>query len=130
MKEPLTLGELISKLEKTTDKTSKNKGVYFDFCHTVPIGIGSYRGYYDQLAIEWGGGNNRGVEGELNLLEFIKLLKETEGKTFEGYKGGQFKMGLETPVWVANYSCVGDTAIIKVKDFKWCTILKTTQIKT
>jgi hypothetical protein len=31
------------------------------------------------------------------------MLTEAIGKTYTGYKGGEYVMGKVTPVWVANY---------------------------
>lgn len=30
------------------------------------------------------------------------------GEVFEGYKGGDFQMGRNTPVWLASYGCSGE----------------------
>jgi len=36
--------------------------------------------------------------------EWIEVLKQAIGKRFTGYKGGDFLMGKNTPVWLAEYS--------------------------
>ncbi len=38
-----------------------------------------------------------------STADFIALLKRTVGATLYGYKGGEFLMIEDTPVWVANY---------------------------
>jgi len=57
----------------------------------------SYRGYYSDLALE-------PVEGErMPVYELISNLEEAVDKTYEGYKGGEFFMGSETPMWLSAY---------------------------
>lgn len=59
----------------------------------------SYRGYYSDLAFEEGGENTAAL-----LLEHCR---EAMGREFGGYKGGDYLMGENTPVWVAHYGCCG-----------------------
>lgn len=64
-----------------------------------PRRLHSYRGFYDQLAvtvsIEYG-------TDQLTATRLYGLLSEAlEGeRTFEGYKGGTYRMGPDTYVWV------------------------------
>lgn len=64
----------------------------------------SYRGYYCDLAFECCGGDMRA--GEL-----LAICEDTLGRTFEGYKGGDFTMGKNTPVWIASYGYSGKKLI-------------------
>jgi len=91
----LTLGELILKLEAIYDK---NLPVIFDNKKYHPVGVISWRGSYRELAIEYSSTGK-----VLSVKKFLKMLKNTVGKSFVGYKGGDFLMGRVTPVWVANY---------------------------
>jgi len=59
----------------------------------------SYRGYYSDLAIE---------PGETRVGDLLDVLKDSLGKTFTGYKGGDFVMKKNTPLWVANSGVCGD----------------------
>ena len=69
----------------------------------------------------------------MSLLDFLKMLKSTVGKTMTGYKGGDFLMGETTPVWVANYGKVSgfrkyefkDTAVVDVIEQESAVIIKT-----
>lgn len=87
----MTLGELVSAMTavdgdlpvKTTDG------------HTVGD-IGSYRGYYSDLALEPGSGYE--TVGALR-----QRLADAIGETFDGYKGGEFRMTKATPLWVSSY---------------------------
>lgn len=60
----------------------------------------SYRGYYDRLAVEPGRTNTVG--------NFREELEDVLGNELEGYKGGQFLMKKNTPVYVAEW---GDTGL-------------------
>lgn len=105
----LTLGELILKLEAVDDK---NLPIIFDGKKFHPISVGSWRGSYCELAIEYS------LVGKiLSVKKFLKMLKNTVSKTFIGYKGGNFLMGRTTPVWVANY---GESQGFKADGDKYC----------
>ena len=124
----LSLGEIILKLEGI--KNTKLP-VLFDIKKYHPTGIDSWRGSYNELALEY---DNKGKP--MILADFLKVLKDTIGKTITGYKGGDFLMGKTTPVWVANYGEVSgfrkdeykDTAIIDVVEQKSAVIIKTKAI--
>lgn len=98
----LVLGELILKLEAIENKKLP---VIFDDGKYHPVSVDSWRGSYCELAIEYSGEGAR-----LKLADFLKILKDTIGETFTGYKGGDYVMGKTTPVWVANY---GDSSGFK-----------------
>lgn len=61
-------------------------------------GVGSYRGYYEDLAIGYEMGGEKP-----KLDDFCRTLREAVGETFEGYKGGSYRMSRDTVVWVSNY---------------------------
>lgn len=87
----MTLGKLIDRL----------KGLPAE----MPIqGIASphsYRGYYSDLAFE-------GMAGAtIPVSSALRIAQDCMGEVFEGYKGGDFLMGRNTPIWVANYGCCG-----------------------
>jgi hypothetical protein len=113
-------GELIAKLEAVQNKALP---ILFDN-NKVPSCLGSWRGVYTELYIGFDGdtncydGDEVRYEGEYytvynqvpaNLPEnptaedMIDLCKRSFGRTFLGYKGGNYKMGKLTPVWVSRY---------------------------
>jgi hypothetical protein len=116
----LLLGEMILKLEAV-----ENKGLplFIDLMDKRPKGINSWRGIYAELAIQtedFGSYQTEEIEhtfdsgdvcykhkniGKKNptVAEWIDILKEAVGKTFTGYKGGDFTMGKGTPVYLAEY---------------------------
>jgi hypothetical protein len=98
----LTLGELISVLEAS----GPGALVQFDFDHSLsPCFPHSYRGYYSDLAFEVG-------SGAMTAFYFLGICQGVLGETLRGYKGGEFLMSKDTPLWVADYGCSG-RAIIK-----------------
>jgi hypothetical protein len=56
----------------------------------------SYRGFYDQLALTRDGAAAPAA-GDL-----LAAALACDGATFHGYKGGEYVMDLDTPLWVAN----------------------------
>ena len=83
--------------------------VRFDFGGAVPVRVSSYRGFYNDLAIEY-----VEVYPQPTVREFMRWMEEAVGTTFQGYKGGDFKMYSNSRVWVANYGQVTDTVIIGI----------------
>ncbi len=87
----MTLGELITALKKE----DSNK--------IVPLGFGnphSYRGYYEDLSFE-----------PIKNITVGRMLSEAEsalGKTFQGYKGGDYTMSEYTSIWLAEWGDCGE----------------------
>ena len=96
----MKLGRLIDLLKKQ----NQDAVLYIDGpVRLTPTTVASYRGYYDQLAI--------GVAMDAWPKPVRSLVTELEsavGKTFTGYKGGEFVMTRETAVWFSNYGCTSD----------------------
>ena len=112
--EQLTIGEMLLKLESIQDKYKDEKediNVFFDFAYLHPAGFISWRGSYAELAIEFTEESDIPIP---KLHDFIKDLRECIGKEFTGYKGGEYTMGKNTPVWVANYGNSGKTGVVDV----------------
>ena len=91
-KTQLTLGKLIDLLE-SIDQSRMVTGL-------GPLD--SYRGYYSDLAFE-PTAEARTVAG------LLSECRKAMGEVFVGYKGGEFVMGRNTPLWVSPYgSASGD----------------------
>ena len=86
----MTLGKLIKALEAMPAgaQVSNINGAH------------SYRGYYDDLAFERG-------EGTQPASELLAKCRDAMGRVFDGYKGGDFVMHENTPVWIAEYGNCG-----------------------
>lgn len=91
----MTLGKMIDVLEMM------DPGTEIDL-----HGPHSYRGYYSDLAFE--------VGEPITAAALLKICRDSMGEVFEGYKGGDFVMGRNTPIWVADYGCCGER-IMKIK---------------
>jgi hypothetical protein len=123
----MTLGDLIRSLELISDK---NLPVRFDFCNFVPYSLASYRGYYDQLAIEpissdsWTESEGPG-SAHPNVQYVIDLLKDALGKRFTGWKGGEFLMTEQTKLWVDAPGKWSSTAVSGVLNRGWIVIIET-----
>lgn len=127
----LTLGEIIEKLEKcglTQGENDKPKQVSYDFGTAIPTTLNSWRGSYSELALGYklsGYDNNEEHFAKTTAESLMSELKSAIGKYFYGWKGGEFVMNENTPVWVANPGDSGDTGIIDVIDGGWRIIIIT-----
>jgi hypothetical protein len=120
----LTLGEIIAKLEGILSKGDGGRRVRYDFEYLTPTTLDSWRGVYAELALGFQ------IEGSgPTVKELLEELKSAIGKTFVGYKGGDYVMGRQTPVWVANYGNAGSTAIVAVEANEYKVILRTLDIE-
>lgn len=119
----LTLGELILKLEMI----GEDLPIYFDDLKHRPTSIGSWRGSYNELSINYKEGDSINSDeidktyqfsyGEyksyknistnlpknVKVKDLLRVLKVAIGKTMTGYKGGNFLIGKTTPIWVSTY---------------------------
>ena len=90
-----TLGQMIEALETLPSET--------------PVeGVGdleSYRGYYSDLSFETSGASERTVE------RVLADCRAALGACFTGYKGGDFWMTGNTPLWDSPY---GDSSGLKL----------------
>lgn len=71
----------------------------------APGRLHSYRGGYDHLALEAAEGYREEFLGWHPRDTVGSLLVEARaalGSRFEGYKGGEYLMGADTPIWVAD----------------------------
>jgi hypothetical protein len=62
--------------------------------------LDSYRGYYSDLAFE------PSESGE-TVASLLNRCQAAMGEVFQGYKGGDYVMGRNTPLWIANYGSCG-----------------------
>lgn len=106
-REPLNLGQIIERLDALGDKDEQY--VSFDFESAYPTRLTSWRGIYAHLALEFAFDKDAPTVSAL-----LDTLKNAVGTTYEGYKGGMFRMSEQTPVWVANWGHSGSTAIVNV----------------
>jgi hypothetical protein len=94
----LTLGGLISALGPVAPDARLSQSLG---------GAHSYRGYYSDLAFR--------PSGEITTAgALLNEARAALGQTFEGYKGGDFVMGPDTPLWVSDYDDNSGVAIMDI----------------
>lgn len=101
----ITIGELIEALEQADSKslpvlTSHAPDKSVECPH-------SYRGYYSDLALE-PSSTIANVETVLNFMKDVEDTYET------GYKGGDYLMDRDVPVWISNQGDCDSYAVIDV----------------
>lgn len=101
-----TLGMLIEALSKLNPEAT----VYIEPFHLTPKDFISYRGYYEDLAIEY----TTEYDG-ISVKSLLESAKKCLGEMFIGYKGGSFLMKVDTPIWVSNY---GETSQMRLADIE------------
>lgn len=104
MKTNMTLGQLVDELEKAPP----NCDIRFDFCDVIPGELHSSCGDYSEIAItplDW---------RETKVGVFLASLRAAVVATFEGWKGGDYRMGRDTPVWVDEHGNWSGTAVVGV----------------
>lgn len=120
--EQWTLGRLIDALAKRP----VDQEVRFDFGYLAPAGLDSYRGYYEDLALSFKDTGRHGEHTSPTVAALLGDLRGAVGKSFTGYKGGEFTMGRDTAMWVANYGESGGTAVVGVDErCEYLTIITT-----
>lgn len=92
--QPLTLGELIERLEALGDAT----------VYTLDTQIHSYRGYYDRPAIE-------PTRATYLASELAKSYKEQIGQIRHGWKGGEYPISDSQPVYYAVEGSTGPNIV-------------------
>ncbi len=112
----MNLGQAIQALKVFgTTAGEEPKDVRFDFGRFTVNGLRSYRGYYDHLA--FGFREATMDKPAMTAEELLKLMvEETLGKTFQGYKGGDYVMDENTKLWVANWGDCHSTAVDRMTD--------------
>lgn len=131
----MTINGLIRNLESVNrnlrpddDGTVREKSVFYDFCMTHPTTIDSWRGVYALPALGWDDGGWHG-EREPNepptVSALLEELKSSLGKTFQGWKGGDYTYNGTEPLYVDNPGRSGATLVDGVSDEGWCVVIRT-----
>lgn len=113
----LTLGELLEALKDVSDDLP----VRLDCSEKGPGKAMSYRGYYNDLAFM-----------PFKGITVGELRKEAEyalDNTFGGYKGGDYTMDADTPLWISAYGLVSGLAVIDIEATPESVVLRTKQTK-
>ena len=102
----MTIGEVLDKLAKQNPKAE----VYFDFCAFIPTEVFSWRGIYAEAAIGYR------KEGPRVLVpQLIQAInKAIDGRTYGGWKGGEYRYSRDTPLHVDASGESTDTDIVDI----------------
>jgi hypothetical protein len=131
----ITLGELLKKLDsleteyESYDGKLEPKSVRFNFGSLVPTDFASWRGVYAEIALGYGMQGYDGDDKAPTLAEFIEQVRATIGSTYEGWKGGDFTMTEDTPVWIDNPGNYTNTMLVDIQDDKYSVTLLGVQQK-
>lgn len=109
----LDLGGLTKRLNGIGDKS---KYVYVSNGPLLlrPDEFSCYRGYYDHLCLSYTTGSPVTVD------HLLTLCRDADGATHEGYKGGEYKMDKDTPVWVAeDYGDCSEVMLVDVVESEY-----------
>lgn len=107
----MTIGALITRLRELSPSTD----VRYVFGGCPDLRVASYRGYYDEAALGWQGGDY-GTEGVL-AHDLAKALETQIGTVMTGWKGGEYPITRETPVWCDNAGNFSSCAVVGVTDY-------------
>ena len=88
----LRLCDIIDQLKELPQDTPMR----FDFSYACPGDLVSYRGFYEDLAVE------PVDDGGRTVADFLRACQAAVGKTFCGYKGGNYTMNENATVWVSH----------------------------
>jgi hypothetical protein len=100
----MNLGQLI----ETLAAAPSNLRVRFDNGDR-PQKFYSWRGSYDELTLHESFGKWDPETGmstpdpSITVKQLLAAARKADGATFQGYKGGDFKMDVHTPVWADPY---------------------------
>lgn len=97
----LTLGAAITKLEAMDPALTV---VCSDDASSAPGYAMSYRGYYSDIAFS--------PVPATDVAAFLATCRNALDTTMEGYKGGEYLMHKDVPIWIAEYGCSGDRAVV------------------
>jgi hypothetical protein len=119
----LTIGELINLIGESDliMDDGSHKTIEFDFISSVPNKLHSWRGSYDEAAISV---ENQGVL-VVNAADFLQYIKQCIGKTFEGWKGGEYVFYEDTPLWISRIGYSDYTVPVGVFDDGYSIIILT-----
>lgn len=110
---PLSLGEFVTLLREA-GKDPNWKNVIFMFGGKPNMKVHSYRGYYDHAALGWSGGDY-GTSSGVDANELADAIEAQYGSYMSGWKGGEFLIHKNIPLWCANDGCFGP-AIVGIED--------------
>lgn len=104
----MTLGELIDALDAIEPATQ----IEFDFGYMQPTKLDSWRGNYFELAL--GYETTTFPHNEPTVGSLLAICRDALGKTFMGWKGGDYLSSRDSEVWVDNRGEYSETLLVGV----------------
>lgn len=117
----LTLGKLIDVLENLSPTLPVKCGGQHKGAPPSIGGTMSYRGYYSDLAFA-------PSQQPLTAGALLDRCMLALNDTFEGYKGGEYIMHKDTPLWISEYGSASGLAITGARVTDKALVLQVTQL--
>jgi len=117
----LTINEILKTLREV-EKPYETK-VYFDFASCVPSDVDSWRGIYAEPAIGWDAVSYSNAPTVEKLI--AELEKAIDGRTYLGWKGGEYSYNGDQTLHVDNSGEYTSTEISRVEVKDYCVIFHT-----
>jgi hypothetical protein len=114
----LTLGALIKELEQLAPETPV---ILSDAEGSYPGRAISYRGYYSDLCFV-------PTSDHTTVGTLLATARTALGDTFEGYKGGDYVMEANTPLWIDEYGCANGRAVMGLAMINGTAVLQIKQV--
>lgn len=103
----MKLGELIDALEThEAGRIVRVSKLY----NIAPSSFASYRGDYAQLALGY-----KKIYGDVTIRGLLLLANSATGAVMEGYKGGNYRMGRDTTIMLANWGEATEVELARVE---------------
>ena len=114
----LTIGQIIKKCQGLPNLPIRIRCIRndeqnpsSDYSGMCPYDTDSYRGYYDELSLNPIDPNKE----EVDLNRFVKMMEDSLGRAYYGYRGGEYYMYKDTFVWLSEY---GESSGFAVTDIQ------------
>lgn len=117
----MTMDDLIEALESIPN----DKQIVFDFCSVAPTTIDSSRGFYNNPALGWAPTGHSGKHHPPSAEQLADHLRTAIGRTFEGWKGGDYVYTGTEPLWVDNSGDWNSTYITDIQTDGYYAVLIT-----
>ena len=116
----MTIGEVIEALEKA----KPDAGVCFSFGYVVPTDVDSWRGIYAEAALGYAY-DGRTTDRPTVATLLLELRKAIDGRTYHGWKGGEFTYNAGTTLHIDNSGEYSNTELVRIQREDWKVTLHT-----
>ena len=114
----ITLGGLIGELEKLPKTVRSGPGgvlqvestIIFDPWNLRPTNLASYRGFYEDLALDFEIGE------PCPVVQLLDECRRAIGRQFEGYKGGLYTATRDTAIWCSHWGQAQNLVVTGIRE--------------